>query len=299
MDDGSNIRSPVPCDGPAISVLASGSSGNCTALVLDVCGRRRVCLIDAGLSPRRTDAMLQSVGLSLAELDSIVLTHLDHDHYHAGWCVNLPEGARIFLHKGHAGRARRDGRLPGAHATFEDRFEMCAGVEVRVRMAAHDDLGVASFRFEFAGIGASMGFATDLGRVTSAILDHLRGVDVLAIESNYCPRLQQSSMRPGFLKRRIMGGAGHLSNEQCLRAIEEIHPRSHVVFLHLSRECNRPEIITEMHAGSDYAFTVAGSDTPTRWVRIHPPVGLPPIIRTMSQLPLFTRPAWTDPQPLG
>jgi phosphoribosyl 1,2-cyclic phosphodiesterase len=301
MDEALNnlICTPAPVDGPAISILASGSSGNCTALVLENCGRRRVCLIDAGLSPRRTDTVLRSMGLSLVELDSIILTHLDHDHYHAGWASGLPDGASIFLHRGHAVRGRREGRIPGGHRTFDGSFELCAGVEVRACMAAHDDDGVASFRFEFAGNGSSLGFATDLGRVTPPIVEHLRGVDVLAIESNYCPRLQQSSARPGFLKRRIMGGAGHLSNEQALRAVEEIHPRSHVVFLHLSRECNRPEIITQMHAGSDYAFTIASPDAPTRWVRVHPPVGLPPIIRTMSQLPLFAKPAAAAPRPLG
>ncbi len=292
MDDGppSTICTPVPSDAPALAVLASGSSGNCTALVYESCGRRRITLIDAGISPRRTEGMLESIGLSIADVDSIVLTHLDQDHYHSGWATGLPGSARVRVHKRHVHRGRRENRLPDAHETFEDTFELCPGAQARVCMASHDDLGVASFRFEFAAFGACLGFATDLGRVTQPILDHLRNVDVLAIESNYCPRLQQSSMRPQFLKRRIMGGSGHLSNEQTLRAIEEIGPRSHVVFLHLSRECNRPEIITELHAGADYAFTIAAPDTPTRWVRIRPPVGVPPLVRTMAQLPLFHSP---------
>jgi phosphoribosyl 1,2-cyclic phosphodiesterase len=293
MDDGphNSICTPVPADAPGLTVLASGSSGNCAALVVESCHRRRVCLIDAGLSPRRTESLLESLGLSLADLDSILLTHLDHDHYHAGWATGLPQGARVRLHRRHAHRARREDRLPDAHDTFEDAFELCPGVQVRVCMASHDDLGVASFRFEFAAFGSCLGFATDLGRVTQPIVDHLKDVDVLAIESNYCPRLQHSSTRPGFLKRRIMGGSGHLSNEQALRAIEAIGPRAHVVFLHLSSDCNRPDIITEMHAGADYAFTIAGPDTPTRWVRIKPPVGVPPLVRTMTQLPLFAAPA--------
>lgn len=297
MDDGlpNPICTPVPTDAPAVAVLASGSSGNCTALVLDSCHRRRITLIDAGLSPRRTESMLAGIGLNIADLDSIILTHLDHDHYHGGWAAGLPAGARVRVHKRHVHRGRRDNRLPTAHETFDDSFELCPGVETRVCMASHDDLGVASFRFEFAALGASMGFATDLGRVTQPVLDHLKSVDVLAIESNYCPQLQQSSMRPHFLKRRIMGGSGHLSNEETLRAIEEIGPRTHVVFLHLSRECNRPEIIKEMHAGADYAFTIANPDTPTRWVRIQPPVGVPALVRTMAQLPLFLSPAAPRP----
>jgi phosphoribosyl 1,2-cyclic phosphodiesterase len=287
MDDGRPQPVPPPQDSPAVSVLASGSSGNCTVMVLQACGRRRLCLIDAGLSPRRTERMLEALGLSLADLDSIILTHLDHDHYHSGWATGLPDGACLRLHRRHAARARNEDRAPGACEPFEEGFELCPGVHVRVCMASHDQLGVASFRFDFAGWGSSLGFATDLGRITDALLEHLRGVDVLAIESNYCPQLQHSSLRPWFLKRRIMGGQGHLSNDQALRAIEEIGPRSHVVFLHLSRECNRPEIISEMHAGADYAITIAAPETPTRWVHVRPPLGMPPVIRTMAQLPLF------------
>jgi ribonuclease BN (tRNA processing enzyme) len=292
-------NAPVTCPvAPALCVLASGSSGNCSVLLAPDATRstgRRVCLIDAGMAPRRTERALAELGISIKELDSVILTHLDHDHCHAGWVNALPPGARMRLHRRHAHRARRGGALPEAHETFEDGFELCAGVQVRVCMASHDDLGVASFRMEFAGGapdgqgpgGACLGFATDLGRVTPALVEHLQGVDVLAIESNYCPRLQQSSMRPWFLKQRIMGGAGHLSNQQTLEAIEAIEPRSHVVFLHLSRECNRPEILAEMHAGADYSITIAQPDRPTRWVRVQPPAGMPPMLRAISQLPLF------------
>jgi phosphoribosyl 1,2-cyclic phosphodiesterase len=291
MDDGTPISlSPPPAEGPALCVLASGSSGNCSVLVYEACGQRRACLIDAGLSPRRTETLLQAIGLSMSQLDGILLTHLDHDHFHGGWASGLPRGAVVRLHKRHAARARAHGRVPDAHESFDAEFDLCPGVRARVHMAAHDELGVASFRLEFAGTAGAptFGFATDLGRVTDGLVGHLRGVDVLAIESNYCPRLQQSSMRPWFLKRRIMGGTGHLSNEQAQRAIEEIGPRNHVVFLHLSRECNRPELVSQMHAGADYAITITHAERPTRWVRIAPPPGLSGLLSADTQLPLFS-----------
>jgi phosphoribosyl 1,2-cyclic phosphodiesterase len=302
MDDAPAIPSSAPAAvtfgapapaGPALCVLASGSGGNCTVLVYDSCGQRRASLIDAGLSPRRTEKLLVPLGLTLGHLDSIILTHLDHDHFHGGWVSGLPEGAVIRLHKRHATRAKAHGRVPGAHDGFDAEFDLCPGIRTRVHMASHDELGVASFRFEFvwSGGAATMGFATDLGRVSESLVHHLSGVDVLAIESNYCPRLQQSSMRPWFLKRRIMGGHGHLSNEETLRAVEAIGPRTHVVFLHLSRECNRPEILRELHAGADYAVTISEQDAPTRWVRIEPPRGLHGVVRTSAQLPLFGAPA--------
>lgn len=113
-----------------------------------------------------------------------------------------------------------------------------------------------------------MGYATDLGRVPERLIERLRGVDVLAIESNYCPRMQMVSTRPWHLKQRIMGGFGHLSNEQALEAIAAIEPREHVVLLHLSRECNCPSLVARLHAGSDYALTISDQETATRWVSV-------------------------------
>jgi phosphoribosyl 1,2-cyclic phosphodiesterase len=224
-------------------------------------------------------------------LDSVLLTHLDHDHYHAGWATALPGGATLRMHKRHLAAARRDGGLPESVEPFDSAFDLYPGVRVTSAVASHDDLGVASFRFDFASDGheASLGFATDLGRVTDHLVEHLSGVDVLAIESNYCPHLQAASDRPWFLKRRIMGGSGHLSNEECLRAIDRIGPRSHVVLLHLSRQCNRPDLVAAMHEGADYAVTIAEQERASRWVHIHgcPGRRRPSPSPVAVQLPLF------------
>jgi hypothetical protein len=65
-----------------------------------------------------------------------------------------------------------------------------------------------------------------------------------------------------------MGGRGHLSNEEALEAIHKIQPRDHVVLLHLSRECNDHALVSELHAGADYALTIAEQHRATRWVRV-------------------------------
>jgi phosphoribosyl 1,2-cyclic phosphodiesterase len=258
---------------PALRVLASGSAGNCSVLEAGPAGDRRLCLIDAGLSPRKTRRLLEEMGRSLDQVEDVVVTHLDHDHFHAGWATALPGRALLRLHRRHLGRAERSGLL---HRRTEP-FDCAPGGSFHVQgldaafspmLASHDSLGVAAFRIEFAALGSSLGFATDVGRVPVRLIEHLAGVDVLAIESNYCPDMQASSGRPEYLKRRIMDGSGHLSNQQCLDAVHEIRPREHVVLLHLSRQCNRPELVAELHAGADYALTISTQDQPTRWVKL-------------------------------
>ncbi len=269
----------------ALCVLASGSGGNCAVLVVPRTARtaRRVILFDAGLSPSRTRQLLHGRGIRSDEVDEIVFTHLDSDHCHRGWVNAIRPGsvtgawrASLRVHRMHMGRAERMGLLYSKTEPFDEVFEPVPGVRVESVMLSHDDLGVAVFRCDLDlgdRASASFGYATDVGRVTTEMVDHLRGVDVLAIESNYCPVMQEASGRPAFLKRRIMGGAGHLSNEESAVAVGRIRPRSCVVLLHLSRECNEPAIAMGNHRRfvdeeAGRRCVVSLQDEPTGWVPI-------------------------------
>lgn len=262
MDDAPQAR---------ICALASGSSGNCAVLRYHAEGGAHTVLIDAGLSPRKTGKLLEQIGLRTDDVDAVLLTHLDSDHWHAGWAAGwsrcMRPDTRLLLHRTHVRRAERLGTLFVRPTPFTDDVDLPGGIRASSCLLAHDDEGVAAYRFELPG-DASLGWVTDAGAVTDQLIDHLQGVHVLGIESNYCPRLQASSGRPDFLIRRVTGHAGHLSNQQCIEAVERISPRDHVMLLHLSRDCNRPGVVAELHAGADYALTIAPRHAPSRWVRV-------------------------------
>ncbi|MFM9994970.1 MAG: MBL fold metallo-hydrolase [Phycisphaerales bacterium] len=279
----------------AIRVLGSGSAGNCSVVCRTAGdGERRAVLIDAGLSPRRTLRLLRESGLTLDHVDAVLLTHLDSDHWRIAWTSVLPRSVPILAHQRHRDWGVAQGILPEWTVGFDRPFEIgsvgagAGTVRVLPELLSHDELGVAAFRFDFPFTGertrsatppATLGYATDLGRVTPRLVEHLRGVGVLAIESNYCRAMQLESSRPWALKQRIMGGRGHLSNHEAVTAVAALAPR-HVVFLHLSRDCNRAELVADLHAGGDYEFTIAEQHRPTRWVRITPgppPHALPPV----------------------
>lgn len=253
-----------------LCVLASGSSGNASVVEFRrEDGSRHVSLIDMGLSPRRLQQELHGVGISLSEVRDAFITHFDRDHFHSGWGGRrLP--FRVRVHDRHAVWAERSGVDPHNLEPFEGPFHPAPGVRVSSSIEFHDEMGVSALRFDLAG-GRSLGFATDLGCVTSDLVDLLHGVAVLAIESNYCPILQERSARPAFLKQRIMGATGHLSNEQSARAAGLIEPREHAVLLHLSRECNTPELARREHAGGGYAITVSEQARATPWIGAGPP----------------------------
>ncbi len=298
-----------------ICVLASGSAGNCSALWIGEAEhedgptatwsgppvRERLVLIDLGLSPSVTRKRLHAQGLSLDLVGSVLLTHLDRDHCHEGWCGEhslLPPGCEVFVPKRSRDRAKSMNLNAGVFHAFDSRFRTRAGLEALPIMLSHDQHGAAAFRLTLArerawararnlgSAGTGIGYATDLGRATPELVEHLKHVAILAIESNYCPTLQDVSDRPDFLKRRITGGRGHLSNHECLDAIHAIEPRDHVVLLHLSRECNCPLLVASLHEGADYAMTISTQDEATRWVRLAPP----PVPSTIIT-PTFTAPA--------
>lgn len=259
----------------ALCILASGSSGNCSVLVYRDGDQRRICLIDAGLSPRKTSLAMADLGLKISDVDAVLLTHLDSDHWHAGWTTgwprHMPRTAQLRLHNSHMPRLERRGTLFNPAKPFQRAFKLPGDVTVNPVQLSHDEDGVTAFRFAFNPCGSTLGFATDVGYADVKLIDHMFAVDVLAIESNYCPRLQAASDRPDFLKDRIMGGSGHLSNQETAEAVEMIEPGHHVVFLHLSRQCNHPDLVAEHHAGADYAYTISHQDAPTRWIKVHHP----------------------------
>jgi len=261
----------------ALCVLASGSRGNCSVLVIPSTkdSPRRVYLIDAGLSPRRTAKLLDDRGIRTDEVDAIIYTHLDTDHCYAGWAKAIRPGyfrAKLMIHRGHMGRAERMGLLTAHTEPFDDACELASNVSVYSEVLSHDSLGVACFRFVINGVNgqkAHLGYATDCGRVTSGLIEHMRGVDTLAIESNYCPQMQQDSDRPVFLKKRIMGGSGHLSNQLSADAVARMRVREHLVLLHLSQQCNTPQLAADEHDHSGLTRTISTQHEATAWIPIN------------------------------
>lgn len=231
-----------------LRVLASGSSGNAALVTLHEGGRRHDLLIDLGLSPRRLRGLLRAEGVDLEGLTAVLLTHGDVDHLHPGWARGWPSllAPPIMLRPGHGSVPARAGL---AHATtrwIADELEL-GPFRIRCLELPHDAEGSTAFRIDSGD--ASIGWVTDLGHVPPGLATLMRGVRVLALESNYDPSMQQASPRPEHLKRRIMGGKGHLSNEEAVAFVLDLHrmdaPPGRVMLLHLSEQCNDPEVVRD------------------------------------------------------
>lgn len=268
-----------------VCVLASGSMGNCT-VVRTPAG---VLLIDAGIGPRTAAKRLDGTGVRVRDVRAICLTHLDSDHFRPSWLGTiLNHDIKIFCHRSRAADVLN--RLDHEAAEklvvgFDDQFEPLAGLACRAIPLAHDRTG--SHGFILDGFHCRIGWATDLGRVPRELLEQFCDLDLLALESNYDPDMQLNSPRPWFLKNRIMGGAGHLSNAQAYETVRRVLDRcerkrrrlpNHIVLLHRSRECNCPKLLRklfEQDARIAPRLTLADQFHRSEWLRIRP---TPPIV---------------------
>ncbi len=269
-----------PCGALEVCVLGSGSGGNSTVIRLG----ETALLIDAGFGPRATDKRLAEAGLSLASLRGICLTHLDQDHFRPNWPNTLLKfGLPIYVHVSHyadlmripGGAELRDAGL--AHSYNSLPFEPMPGVTASTVRLQHDREGTIGYRLDtHAG---SIGYATDLGHAPPALIQHLAGVDLLCIESNYDPDMTLASPRPIWINRRNMSDSGHLSNEQSYQAVRMISDASptglprDVVLLHRSSQCNHPAKIHEAFARDPHLakrITLTEQRTRTRWLGVHP-----------------------------
>ncbi|MDP7008253.1 MAG: MBL fold metallo-hydrolase [Phycisphaerales bacterium] len=231
----------------AFCVLGSGSSGNCSLLRVSA---GRWIMIDAGFSMRQTKERMRTHNISLDQITDLLLTHLDRDHFNPAWCRTLcNRGVRVHVHESHMNRAQSAGLDRSILVPFTDGLHI-EQLHVETIHMAHDSLGTVGFVFTYGDCNTRVGFATDLGHVPEVLLQTYTSLDVLAIESNYDPTMQRMSGRPEFLQERIMGGQGHLSNEETLEAVRRIDNQStlkHLVLLHLSRQCNAQSIIRTLY----------------------------------------------------
>jgi phosphoribosyl 1,2-cyclic phosphodiesterase len=239
------------------TVLGSGSGGNASLLELDGAG----LLVDIGLGPRQLASRLRAVGFGWESIRGVVLTHTHSDHWNPRSLAKLAE-LRIpfYCHAEHLRplnlssrefQTLQFGRLVKTYAAGMA-FTPLSKTLCRAMPLAHDGGATFGFRIESdqnsLGQSWSVGYVADLGSWEPSLPRALADVDVLAVEFNHDVEMQRSSGRDAWLIRRVLGDFGHLSNDQGARLLAECAQHSapgrlrHVIQLHLSRDCNRPQL---------------------------------------------------------
>ncbi len=259
-----------------VATLASGSSGNCT-VISD--GKVHI-LVDAGISARRIVRGLRDLGVEGKQIAGVLITHEHSDHISGLPMLCKQLGVELYTTEGTARQICY--RMAG----LEDRFRVFDPGE----RFAIGDLVIGTFPTSHdcacpVGYTVSDGhrmaaLCTDTGRVTAQAAQAIRGARLLIGEFNYDPDLLRGGPYPAFLKERILGEQGHLSNEMGgkLAAWSVNKGARQVVLAHLSKENNQPEIARQAahralesigaRVGKDVSVCVAPRDECSGWLEV-------------------------------
>lgn len=216
-----------------LRVLRSGSAGN--AILVET-GTTRF-LIDAGLT---AEAVLKEIAEDgqTPRLDAILLTHEHDDHARGASAVARVTGAVVLANEPTV-RAAGLQHVGASVELFRSGRSFALGsVEVTPFPLPHD--AAEPVGFVISGNGVRAVIASDLGEVTDELLARARGADLFVLEANYDLGLMAVSPYPWFLKNRIVGAQGHLSNDGAARAAVAVatgRPQT-VCLVHLSEENN-------------------------------------------------------------
>jgi phosphoribosyl 1,2-cyclic phosphodiesterase len=222
------------------TILGSGSGGNCAYLETD----EARLLIDAGFSARQIRQRLLGIQRTPENLTGILITHEHSDHIQGLAVLATKLNVPIYCN-----RLTKEAieQMVGAPVrcnifTTGSSFDV-NDVRVDTFSVPHDAYDPVGFLLHTSA--ARIGFLTDLGHATKLVIERVRSANVLVLEANHDLKLLQEDVRrPWSLKQRILSRHGHLSNAAAADAAEQIAHADlrHLYLLHLSSECNRPEI---------------------------------------------------------
>lgn len=222
--------------------LGSGSAGNATVVEAGSGVNTTRLLIDCGLGIRQLDARLARAGLAAAQINAIFITHEHADHIGCARSFALRHRIPVWMSQGTHGAIRApdfDGLLRIARDSQAiDLGEM----QVLPFTVPHD--AREPLQLSCSDGAVRLGVLTDLGHATAHVLQSLRDCQALLLECNHDPELLESGPYPYFLKRRVGGMWGHLSNSagaEVARSVMHAGLRQ-VVAAHLSERNNTPEL---------------------------------------------------------
>jgi phosphoribosyl 1,2-cyclic phosphodiesterase len=221
-----------------LHVLASGSTGNSTCIQF---GDTNI-LVDAGISARRVKTGLDAIGVAVEDVSAVFVTHEHTDHISGLAMLTKKYQLPVYAKPATlAAMSCRDLLPPACCRELPDSLDI-GNLRIEPFSISHDAADPVGFNF-FSG-QMKCSFATDIGFVTDSVKKRLENSDVLVFESNHDVDMLQTGSYPWYLKKRILGTRGHLSNNDCGWALAKMAKKQHTdVFLaHISKENNRPEV---------------------------------------------------------
>ncbi len=251
--------------------LGSGSEGNALLISSRSGTTRTTVMLDCGFGIRETERRLARLQLAPENLSAIVVTHEHQDHV-----------GGVFKF------ARRH-RIPVwlSYGTYQAVHDRCEEVDLHFCRDG-DALAIGDLLLQpytvphdanepvqyVASDGACrLGVLTDAGHATAHVIEALGGCDSLLLECNHDVQMLRDSAYPPFLKHRIGGDYGHLSNDAAAAILDAIDRSrlGRIVGAHLSTKNNTPALARaamESVVGNSVEIAIACQQDGFGWLEI-------------------------------
>jgi phosphoribosyl 1,2-cyclic phosphodiesterase len=232
--------------GMRIISLQSGSNGNC--IYVEAGGVR--LLFDAGISGSTAQERLASHGRDIRRVDALIISHDHSDHIRSAGIFQRKFGIPLYVTPRTLAAARSRcslGKLSDIHHFRSGGAIRLGGATVHTVPTPHD--GEDGTLFVVDDGSRRLGIMTDLGHVFHDLGRLIASCDAVLLESNYDPVMLANGPYPRYLKERIKGPRGHISNREAAELLAgAAGPRLRWAFIgHLSEQNNSPEVAVRTH----------------------------------------------------
>lgn len=225
--------------------LGSGSSGNSYYLSTPAGG----ILIDAGIGYRTLKSHFHTFAIRPENIQAVLITHDHADHIKSvgklATDYGIPIYATALVHEGIARNYCVSPHLRADQKVFieVDKPFMVAGMQVTPFAVPHDSTECVGYRIDEGGVRFAL--ITDIGHITDQVREEVNHANYLVLESNHDTEMLMAGPYPAYLKGRISGPTGHLSNKEAAQLLAQFATPAlrHVWFCHLSEENNHPELV--------------------------------------------------------
>lgn len=222
-----------------VCVLASGSEGNCTYIETE--GHK--ILVDLGTTVKYIKNKLEEININIEDIEYVLISHVHDDHIKALKTFTNKYNATILVTK------KMLDELPVlkdyVNLIIYDDDIYLDGLKISVIKTSHD--AADSRSFVFTSLNKSIAYITDTGYLNQRYFKLLTNLDVYLFESNHDVELLMNGSYPEWLKKRIVGASGHLSNKDSSIYLAKLigSNTKKIILTHLSQHSNTEEIALE------------------------------------------------------
>lgn len=225
-----------------ISSLNSGSNGNCYY----VGNKNEAILVDAGISCRTIERRMKNLQLDIQALKGIFISHEHSDHIKGVETLSAKYRLPVFISEPTYRNSGLDIRSSAVFHFSDKEIVEIGDLKINALSKIHD--AADPFSFCVSDKEVTVGVFTDIGYCTENLIEWFSVCHAAFLESNYDESMLANGSYPYYLKKRISGGSGHLSNTNAHELFLRHRPEhlSHLILAHLSQNNNTPEIVEDL-----------------------------------------------------